>query len=73
MASKISEKAQELVQFCMKKHIAVEFVDYEGKRNVLECTTENGQPTVSLKMGDPENVNLLSELTEFLGVLKNRF
>ena len=73
MSSKISVKAQELVQFCMKKHIAVEFVDYEGKENVLECTNENEQPSVSLKIGDPENMNLLSELTEFLDNLKNCF
>jgi len=70
MTSKISEKAQELVQICMEKHIGVEFVDYEHPENVLEQLTEDDEPVVRLKIGDPENPNLLSELTEFVEKVK---
>ena len=70
MTSKISEKAQELVQICMEKHIGVEFVDHEHPENVLEQLTEDDEPVVRLKIGDPENPNLLSELTEFVEKVK---
>ena len=70
MTSEISKKAHELVQFCMEKRIPVEFVDYEHKENVMEYLTEEDGPIVRLKVGDPENSNYLSELTEFVKKLK---
>jgi len=70
MTSELSKKAHELVQFCMKKHIEVEFVNHEHIENVLEYLTENDNPVVRLKIGDPENSNLLSEMTEFVKKVK---
>jgi len=70
MTSEISKKAHELVQVCMEKRIPVEFVDYEHKENVFEQVTEDDGPIVRLKIGDPENSNLLSEITEFVEKVK---
>ena len=74
MASKISEKGIELLQFCSKKHIGVQFMpDYENKKNTFEYITEDDKPLVRITVGDVDDPNLLSEYTEFIKKLKDSF
>jgi len=74
MASKISEKGIELLQFCSKKRIGVQFVpDYENKKNTYEYITEDDKPIVRITVGNVDDPNILSEYTEFIKKLKDSF
>lgn len=74
MASKISKKGIELLQFCSKKHIEVQFIpDYENNKNTYEYVTEDDKPIVRITVGNVDDPNILSEYTEFIKKLKDSF
>lgn len=73
MASEINDKLLEIIQFCSENKIRVNFTQYRGKRNLIEETIKMGERIVQIQLGDKDDVNLISLLSDFLTTLKYGF
>jgi len=70
MTSEIRDKLLELTKYCTERNISVQLLHYGARKNVMEETYIHGIQTVQIELGNPDDENLLSELTEFLNSIK---
>lgn len=66
MAVEISDKLRELVEYCMKNDIIVEFFNHGENGDVFEDTTIDGKRHIRIEVGDADTQQYQERLNEFV-------
>jgi hypothetical protein len=70
MSGEVNYKLLEIVQYCSENKIRISFTQHGGKKNLIEETVEMGERVIQIQLGDKDDVNLFSLLSEFLNNIK---
>ena len=70
MTGEINDKLLEIVKYCSENQIKTSFTQYGGKKNSINETIEMGERLVQIQLGDKDDKNLYSLLSDFLVNLK---
>ena len=70
MTGEINDKLLEIVKYCSENQIKTSFTQYVSKKNSIEETIEMGEKIVQIQLGNKDDKNLLSLLSDFFNNFK---